>query len=141
MYEEKLKRELRALCDAVEHHYRASSWAPLNQLTVMITANTGDVQPFQYLADRQPGAVWMAVRVLAALETARERPMYISYIMVGRIGVSSQVIGVLDAGGQWRQVFEGAPTDHKHCDVMIEQAGLERDKLLARLTPEISRLR
>ena len=61
-----------------------NEWAPLNDLTRMVTVNGGDSNPLARAEAELPGAAWMGIRILVAFESQSGRPMHMSYVLIGR---------------------------------------------------------
>jgi hypothetical protein len=142
LYKEKIRQnELKPICDQVTQHFHTGGWKPDNQITLMIDTNQGDGDPYSFIEKQYPNTPWMAVRILAAFPTLNQRPMFLSYVFIGRVTVTSQIVGVYDETKQWRVLTEGSPQDSKYYDVMVSAVESERDRLLAKIAVEIQKLK
>lgn len=141
VYNETIRKHLETICAKVADHFGSRGWAEKNQVTKMIDVNSGDTEPLEFVKAKYADSVWMADRVLVAFETNAARPMFMSYVFIGRIAPGREIVGVFDEMKQWRILADGAPDNPKHYDAMLEAADQERSRLLERLAPEIEKLR
>jgi Protein kinase domain len=139
--DESTRRELEVVCVHVADAIGDRNWAPLNQVTKMVDINHGDSDPLAYLRTTYPESVWMAVRVTVAFETHGARPMFMSYIFIGRPAANRQIVGVFSEDKQWSVLSDGVPGDPSHKDLMVLAATRERARLLDKLAPLIRDLR
>jgi len=141
MRDEVIRQELERTCDRVADHFGSRQWAQRNQVTKMIDKNWGDTEPLQAMKQRYPGSVWMAVRVLVAFETQSARPMFMSYVFIGRLSPDKEIVGVINEDKQWQLLSESAPNDPRHVQVMIDATSSEQGRLLKKLAPTSRALR
>ncbi len=114
---EEIRQAYREYCDRIASRFGLSSWAPLNQLTRMVTTNLGDVDAFRRAEAECPSTAWGAIRVLVAFETPRERPMYMSYVFIGRTPTGEEVVALFDATKEWKVLSRSssATEDPEQC--------------------------
>lgn len=137
--EDRLRQELHIVCDRVIAHFGFKSWAPKNELTRMFEVNWGDA-PLGIAQEKFPEIVWMAVRVTVAFETTRERPMFMSYVFIGRRGGEEEIVALYTEDKAWTVLSRGPVGNPEHEMLMIETARREQDRLTGKIVPEIRRL-
>lgn len=138
--EDRLRQELHVVCDRVAAHFGSRSWAPKNELTRMIDVNGGDTEPLRVAQEQFSNTTWMAVRVTIAFETTRERPMFMSYVFIGRQNGEEEIVALYSEDKAWK-VLSRRPIGHpEHERLMVETAARERDRLTQKIAPEIRRL-
>lgn len=141
VYNDKIRKDLKEFCDRIEAHFGQTIWSTVDHVTQMVSTNLGDVAPFSSVEAKYPNSVWVAVRVLVAFETRKERPMFMSYIFVGRAAPGIEVIGVYSEDGNWDQLYSGAPANPRNFDLVVRSVSKERTRLLKKLAQEIEKLR
>jgi hypothetical protein len=116
----------------------ANQWAEVNHLTRMVEVNLGDVDAFARAESEFPGAAVVAVRVLVAFETLRERPMYMSYVMIGRKADGQEVMALYNDAKEWT-VLSGRDAANSE-KILSEAAEHELTRLTDKIALDIRRL-
>lgn len=137
---EEIRQAYREYCDRIASRFGLPSWAPVNQLTRMVTTNLGDSEAFARGEAESPAAAWMAIRVLVAFETPRERPMYMSYVFIGRTPVGEEVVAWFNELKQWSVLSRSSSPSVSHEQLMIETIRGELHRLGEKIAPDIRRL-
>jgi hypothetical protein len=138
---DEIREAYKAYCDVIANKFALKGWAPINQLTRMVDTNMGDGDAYARAEKEFPSAAWAAIRILVAFETPRERPMYTSYVFIGRISTGEEVIALFDRKKEWKVLSEstGAATDHER--LMRDTITSQLRELSATIAPDIRRLK
>jgi hypothetical protein len=138
---DEIRQGYATLCDRIADRIGLKSWAPVNQLTRMIDTNLGDAEAFGRAETELPGSALVALRVLVAFETPRERPMYMSYVFIGRTTHGDEVVAMLNESREWSILSKASQgrADHEELLTQIVKRVLQR--LTERIAPDIRRLR
>lgn len=137
---EEIRKAYQEYCDRIAGRFGLPSWAPVNQLTRMVTTNMGDLEAFNHAESEIPSAAWVAIRVLVAFETPKERPMYMSYVFIGRAPSGDEVVALFDASKQWKVLSTSRDPSANHENLMVNTIKAELQRLSDRIAPDIRRL-
>lgn len=142
-YKQTIEAELMEVCERVAARLNLPGSSRMGEVIQRIVAKVGE--PADFIATQPDDTAWGAVQVLVAFHTPRKNPTllhptFTSYVLLGRIAPSKNVVGICDDSRRWRALAEGAPTDPSHFNVMVEAVENERGRLLAKLEIEICRL-
>ena len=138
---EEIRQGYKEFCDRIEQQIGLSAWAEKNHLTRMVTTNMGDVDAFGRAEAESRDTAWVALRVLVAFETARERPMYTSYVFVGRTPAGDEIVALYDEARNWKILSSSSSSTTDHEKLMTETAISEVERLTEVIGPDIRRLR
>ncbi len=117
---EEIRQSYRALCDRIADRFGLKSWAPLNHLTKMIDTNLGDMDAFTRAEKELPGSALVALRVLVAFETTKERPMYMSYAFIGRTADGEEIVALLNEAREWSVLSKSSESRANHEELLID---------------------
>jgi len=129
-----------AYCSEIANRYNLPDWSPKNQLTRIVAANAGDTEPLKRAEEEIPNTAWAAVRVLVAFETESTRPMYMSYIFIGRAPSGDEVVASFDADKQWKILSRSSNGSDDPRNIMMKTIDQELKSLTERIVPDIRRL-
>jgi hypothetical protein len=138
---EEIRQAYKAICDRVANRFDLKSWAPLNHLTRLVDTNLGDMDAFARAERELPGSALVAVRILVAFETARERPMYMSYVFIGRTGDGDEVVATFTETGDWSIISRSSSSGADHEELLASIASRELQRLSEKIQPDIRKLR
>lgn len=138
---EEIRAAYKEFCDRIAERFGLGGWAPVNQLTRMVTTNVGDVEPFARAEAEVPNAPWMAIRVLVAFETPKERPIYMSYVFIGRAPNGDEIVALFDASKRWSVLHSSRSAGVDHTQLIIDTIKSQLQSLSERIAPDIRRLR
>ena len=82
--------------------------------------NGGDGEPFARAEAEFPGAAWAAIRIVVAFETNRERPMYMSYVFIGRATSGEEIVGLFNESKEWKLLSRSSNTTANHEQLVFE---------------------
>jgi hypothetical protein len=137
---EEIREAYKEYCDGIANRFNLTSWASANQLTRMVTTNMGDTESFERAEKEFPATAWVAIRVLVAFETKRERPMYMSYVFIGRTPDGVEIVALFDASKQWAVLSRSSDSNSNPEQLMVETIKHELGRLAERIAPDIRRL-
>lgn len=137
---EEIRGAYKEYCDRIAARFGLAAWAPVNQLTRMVATNMGDMEAFARAEAEVPKAAWVAIRVLVAFETANERPMYMSYVFVGRAPSGEEMVALFDVSKQWAVLSLSRDPNMDHEQLIIDTIQTQLQHLSERIAPDIRRL-
>jgi len=137
---EEIRQGYKTICDRIADRFGLRVWAPVNHVTKMVATNLGDVDAFARAEMELPGSVLVAVRVLVAFQTPRERPMYMSYVFIGRRGDGDEIVALFNESREW-SLLAGPENSADHERVLRETAAHQLDRLTDKIAGDIRRLK
>ena len=137
---EEIRAAYKDYCDRIAARFGLAAWAPVNQLTRMVTTNMGDTEAFAKADAEVPHAAWVAIRILVAFETTKERPMYMSYVFIGRAPNGEEIVALFDASREWTVLSSSRDPKANHEEIIVDTIRKQLQVLDERIAPDIRRL-
>lgn len=139
---EEVRQGYRVFCAQIADRFNLTKWSDVNQLAQMIDVNMGDIEAYERAEKEIPGTAWVAIRILVAFETPKERPMYMSYVFIGRAPDGDEVVALYNDVHQWTELSRSSSSVAGNNEgLMFDTAKQELARLTEKIAEDIQRLR